>query len=86
MKKVRIFRSFSYTLFFYLSLPFLMLLVLGYKFSSKLIFLTLCLSAIIYLVTAILHHLKDKSLNLEIIIEYFLIAFLALVILQGSFI
>lgn len=85
MRKSKLFKSLNYTLFFYLSLPFLMLIVLGYKFSSKLIFLTVCLSAIIYLITAILHHIKDKSLKLEIIIEYFLIAILALIILQSSF-
>lgn len=41
-------------------------------------------AAISYVAIALLHHHIDKSLTFEIIIEYILIAVLALIILQGQ--
>lgn len=43
-------------------------------------------AAITYVTIALLHHHLDKSLTLEIIIEYILIAILVVIILQGQLI
>ncbi|KKQ67280.1 MAG: hypothetical protein US86_C0001G0207 [Candidatus Daviesbacteria bacterium GW2011_GWA2_38_24] len=41
------------------------------------------LTSIIYLSMALVHHYKDKTLTLEVIIEYVLIALLAIVVVSG---
>lgn len=38
---------------------------------------------IVYLLYALIHHLKDKTLTLEVIIEYILIACLVVVLLSN---
>lgn len=63
--------------------PIFALVVIFLRFSPKYQMLTLVLAALIYLVVVILHHLKDNSLSLEIMVEYFLIAALALIIFQS---
>lgn len=66
-----------------LSLPIFILIILVSKSFPKITFLMVSLAVLLYLVVAIFHHLKDKSLKLEIVIEYILIAALALIIFQG---
>lgn len=42
------------------------------------------ISIILYILLSLIHHLKDKSLTLEIILEYILLACLVLVVLTGN--
>ncbi len=46
-------------------------------------FLTATILVMFYLMWALIHHQIDKSLNLEVVVEYVLIALLALVVLYG---
>lgn len=66
-----------------ISAPIFVLLLFLFRFSPTLQFQILVGAATLYLSSATLHHLKDKSLTLEITIEYVLITALALIILQG---
>ncbi len=43
----------------------------------------LVIACLIYLVWALIYHKKDKSLTLEILVEYFLVVILVLVLLFG---
>lgn len=43
----------------------------------------LTVTILIYLVWALIHHKKDKSLTFEVFIEYLLTAILSLVLLMG---
>lgn len=43
----------------------------------------LAVGVLIYLIWAIIHHKRDKSLTLEVCIEYLLTAALALILLFG---
>lgn len=65
------------------STPLFMGLLIIFRFSSERQFQVLVTASIVYICTAILHHFQDKSLTMEIIIEYILIAVLALLLLQG---
>lgn len=58
-------------------------LIVKSNHSAKTTFSLLVLAACCYFLLAVVHHLKDKNLRLEIIVEYFLIALLALIIFQG---
>ncbi|OGE32076.1 hypothetical protein A2631_03080 [Candidatus Daviesbacteria bacterium RIFCSPHIGHO2_01_FULL_44_29] len=44
---------------------------------------SLILLAILYIIGALLHHHRDRTLTLEVMIEYILIALLAISILSG---
>ncbi len=75
---------------YYLKMPILVLLavlsaVLIFKLPNLIINQLSVLVVLIlgYLVWALLHHLHDKSLTLEVILEYILTAALVLVILLG---
>ena len=57
--------------------------VLRYHNSPKVQFQIFVALAIAYLTWSLLHHSLDKSLTLEVVIEYVLTALLALVILYG---
>lgn len=59
------------------------LLVVIFRFSKQSVFLVLLLAACIYLTIATIHHIRDKTLKLEILLEYIFIAVLALIILQS---
>jgi hypothetical protein len=63
--------------------PLFISLLIFFRYSPKLQFQILTLAALIYFIFALLHHNKDKTLTWEIIIEYALIAALALIILGG---
>lgn len=52
--------------------------------NSRLQFQILTSLALIYLSWALLHHTIDKSLTLEVVIEYVLTALLAIIILYGT--
>lgn len=66
-----------------LSIPFFIGLLIIFRFSPNRQMEVLIGASVLYVVTAILHHLKEKTLTTEIIIEYILIAVLALLLLQG---
>ena len=61
----------------------LVVLVLIFRGHSLIQFELVTLGVILYVSTALLHHHFDKSLTVEVILEYILIAALVLIILQG---
>lgn len=63
--------------------PIFLFLIFTFQNSSQAQFKLLALAALVYFLVAIGHHLKDQSLKFEIVVEYFLIALLSLIILQG---
>lgn len=66
-----------------LSVPLFMGLLIIFRFSPERQLQILLAASIVYVLTATLHHFQDKTLTMEIIIEYILIAVLALLLLQG---
>lgn len=68
---------------FTITMPAFMAALFIARFNHQIQFQIFILATGVYLLTALLHHFRDKTLTLEIIIEYVLIAALALVILQG---
>lgn len=68
---------------FILSTPLFVFSLIAFRYSSKLQFETLSLAVLTYLTAALLHHLKEKTLNSEVVIEYVLLAALALIIFQS---
>jgi len=68
---------------FILSTPLFVVSLIIFRFSSRLEFETLSLAVLTYLAAAFLHHLKEKTLNAEVVIEYILLAALALIIFQS---
>lgn len=67
---------------FVLITPIFIFLIYIFRLTPQALFQILTLATIIYLFFAIIHHLKDKSLLFEIVIEYILIAVLVLLIAQ----
>ncbi len=65
------------------STPVFLGLLIIFRFSSERQMQIFIAASIVYVLTAILHHFQDKTLTMEIIIEYMLIAVLALLLLQG---
>lgn len=63
--------------------PVFIFTLFAYRFSPEIQFQIFTLAALVYVIIALVHHHRDKSLTLEITIEYVLIAALALVIFQG---
>ena len=57
------------------------ILTFGQMYTVKLLIISILI--ILYLFWALLHHFLDKTLNLEIVLEYILTAALALVVLYG---
>lgn len=74
---------FSLLLILVFSTPVFLLALWYFRGHPSLQFQVLTIAALIYVILALLHHLKSKYLTLEILIEYILIAALALVILQS---
>ncbi|MBI4037251.1 hypothetical protein HY385_02410 [Candidatus Daviesbacteria bacterium] len=70
--------------FFIILAPFFIVALLLTDLPAKR-FQILILAALVYLLLTLLHHLKDKTLSWGVVIEYLLIAALALVISQGIF-
>lgn len=60
--------------------PLLLTILVAFRNSSGTQFRILILAALLYLTATTFHHMKDKTLTFEILIEYILIAALALVI------
>lgn len=70
--------NFIWLLFF--AAPLLTVALFIFRNSSGIQFKILILAALLYLAATTLHHMKDKTLTFEILIEYILIAALALII------
>ncbi len=58
-------------------------LIVFFRYNPLIEFQILSLASLCYLMSAILHHLKDKTLKLEVMVEYILIAGLVLIVLQS---
>lgn len=79
MKNLR-FKTFGAVWLLILAVPLLLAAMVVSRNSLDMQFKILLLAALLYLAVATFHHLKDKTLTFEIIIEYILIAALALII------
>jgi hypothetical protein len=67
----------------YLPVSFVLaILLLLFRGQSKLQFEVVCAGALIYLGISLSHHHFDRSLTMEVMLEYILIDALSLVILQ----
>lgn len=82
MKKVLRLR-FDYGVLILMTVPFFVLSIYFLRYSPQAQFESILMFTALYLGGAILHHWLDKTLTLELLIEYFLIAALALLIIQG---
>jgi hypothetical protein len=82
MKKIHLV-GFNYTWLLALTFPVALVTLIVFRYAPAISFGILAGVTLIYLVGAIWHHFQDKTLTVEIIIEYILIAALALLILQG---
>ena len=69
-------------LFIFLT-PIFYFLILSNSYSKLTQFMVLDLAAVSFVTLAILQHFIDKNLKIEVVLEYVLIAALALIILQG---
>lgn len=70
-------------LLFIITIPLFLIALYWFRFSPITEFVIFSIAAIIYLVMALIHHFRAKTLILEIVIEYILIAILALVVIQS---
>ena len=61
------------------------LILTKYQNHPKIQFAVLAYLSIVYLVWALLHHLFDKSLTAEVVLEYALTVVLAIVVFYGLF-
>lgn len=68
--------------FWIISVPFFIILLLIYRNFYLGQFMILTAATLLYLVFAIVYHLQDKTLRLEVVIEYVLLAILALIVFQ----
>ncbi|OGE26982.1 hypothetical protein A3C32_02325 [Candidatus Daviesbacteria bacterium RIFCSPHIGHO2_02_FULL_41_14] len=75
--------KFSVLLVLVFSTPVFLIALWYFRGNPVLQFQTLTVATLLYVILALLHHLKSKYLTLEILIEYILIATLALIILQS---
>jgi len=76
----------NFILIFILSVPVFIWLLSINSFSPTIQFRIVLIATILYLISAILHHYRDKTLTWELTIEYVLIALLALIVTGGLFI
>ena len=75
----------TYGIFIFFILTFISLIfVIKFANAPRVQFQILTALAILYLSWAFFHHTLDKTLKLEIVIEYVLTALLAIIILYGT--
>lgn len=79
IKKIR----FSYSWLILISIPVFLVAMVVFRAAPANQFRAVLGLCALYLGGAILHHWQDKSLTLELIIEYVLMAGLVLLIFQG---
>lgn len=58
-------------------------LIFVFRHQNQIQFELVVLATILYLATALLHHHFDKSLTIEVVLEYILIALFALIVIGG---
>lgn len=75
--------KFSYTWLIVITVPVFLVAMFVFRSSSAIQFKAILILVTVYLIGAIVHHWQDKSLTLEMLLEYVLIAGLVLLILQG---
>lgn len=68
---------------FILTIPVFAAALYWFRFSSSTEFVIFSVASVVYLIMALIHHFRTKTLILEIVIEYILIAILALVVIQS---
>lgn len=71
------------SLLFALTIPIFIVALYWFRFSPVTEFIIFSIAAVVYLIMALVHHFRHKTLILEIVIEYILIAILALVVIQS---
>lgn len=76
-------KKFSLMWILIISAPIFIWGMYHFRYFPALQFQLLTLAALIYVVLALIHHLRDKYLTLEVVIEYILIAALTLIVLQS---
>lgn len=84
MKKIRLFISKLDLIWTFAgSMPFFIIALFLFRFNPAIQFIIFSVATIFYLIIAIIHHFRQKTLVLEVVIEYILIAVLALIIIQS---
>lgn len=68
---------------FVISIPMFLIALFWFRFSPNIEFIIFFVATCFYLILALIHHFRQKTLILEIVIEYILIAILALVVIQS---
>jgi len=68
---------------FVFSTPFFLIALFWFRFASGIQFIIFFFATCFYLGIALTHHFRQKTLILEIVIEYILIAVLALIVVQS---
>lgn len=71
------------TWLFLASIPLFLVAFFWFRFAPTTEFIIFSIATAFYLMIALIHHFRHKTLILEIVIEYILIAILALVIMQS---
>lgn len=71
------------SLLFALTIPVFLIALYWFRFSPVTEFVIFFIATVVYLIMALVHHFRTKTLVLEIVIEYILIAILALVVIQS---
>ena len=66
---------------YYILIPLFIYLILQNKYLYSNVVKVMVLAAGLYLVMAVIYHLKFKSLTLEMVLEYLLIVVLAFIVL-----
>lgn len=71
------------TRWFFLSIPVFLITLFWLRFSPQKQFMIFFIATAVYLIFALIHHFREKTLILEIVVEYILIAILALIVVQS---
>jgi hypothetical protein len=77
LKKINLTKLFAVTI------PIFIIALYWFRFSANIEFIIFSIATFIYLIMALIHHFREKTFILEIVIEYILIAILALVVIQS---
>ncbi len=78
-----IIKKLSSNTIFIITIPILLSILFWFRFAPQKQFIVFFIATIIYLILALIHHFREKTLIIEIVIEYILIAILALVVIQS---
>lgn len=76
-------KKLNLTAIFFLTIPIFLITLFWLRFSPQKQFITFSIATLVYLIFALIHHFREKTLILEIVVEYILIAILALIVVQS---